>query len=174
MDSKDHQLVETITQQVLAALAAQGMLSLEQGCVMTCPPSDPSTPSNSETAHEFANAVGHSVASSLPNVASINPPIGQCTGDYSKFPELEGKLYNTASPAQSGPTQSAPTAAAPALAPPPSQPIAMTGIITANQLQQALDAANVNDANGHVYLASDASNFHTGDSIRVDGGYSIF
>jgi NAD(P)-dependent dehydrogenase (short-subunit alcohol dehydrogenase family) len=24
-----------------------------------------------------------------------------------------------------------------------------------------------------VYLASDASNFHTGDSIRVDGGYSI-
>jgi NAD(P)-dependent dehydrogenase (short-subunit alcohol dehydrogenase family) len=25
-----------------------------------------------------------------------------------------------------------------------------------------------------VYLASDASRFHTGDSIRVDGGYSIF
>jgi NAD(P)-dependent dehydrogenase (short-subunit alcohol dehydrogenase family) len=25
-----------------------------------------------------------------------------------------------------------------------------------------------------VYLASSASNFHTGDSIRVDGGYSIF
>ena len=25
-----------------------------------------------------------------------------------------------------------------------------------------------------VYLASKASNFHTGDSIRVDGGYSIF
>jgi NAD(P)-dependent dehydrogenase (short-subunit alcohol dehydrogenase family) len=25
-----------------------------------------------------------------------------------------------------------------------------------------------------VYLASDASNFHTGDSIRVDGGYSVF
>jgi NAD(P)-dependent dehydrogenase (short-subunit alcohol dehydrogenase family) len=25
-----------------------------------------------------------------------------------------------------------------------------------------------------VYLASDASNFHTGDSIRVDGGYSIY
>ena len=25
-----------------------------------------------------------------------------------------------------------------------------------------------------VYLASRASNYHTGDSIRVDGGYSIF
>jgi len=25
-----------------------------------------------------------------------------------------------------------------------------------------------------VYLASDSSNFHTGDSIRVDGGYSIY
>ena len=25
-----------------------------------------------------------------------------------------------------------------------------------------------------VYLASDASRFHTGDSIRVDGGYAIF
>lgn len=25
-----------------------------------------------------------------------------------------------------------------------------------------------------VYLASDASNFHTGDSIRVDGGYSVY
>jgi NAD(P)-dependent dehydrogenase (short-subunit alcohol dehydrogenase family) len=25
-----------------------------------------------------------------------------------------------------------------------------------------------------VYLASSASNFHTGDSIRVDGGYSVF
>jgi NAD(P)-dependent dehydrogenase (short-subunit alcohol dehydrogenase family) len=25
-----------------------------------------------------------------------------------------------------------------------------------------------------VYLASNASNFHTGDSIRVDGGYSVF
>ena len=25
-----------------------------------------------------------------------------------------------------------------------------------------------------VYLASDASRFHTGDSIRVDGGYSVF
>lgn len=25
-----------------------------------------------------------------------------------------------------------------------------------------------------VYLASDASRFHTGDTLRVDGGYSIF
>jgi len=25
-----------------------------------------------------------------------------------------------------------------------------------------------------VYLASDASRFHTGDSLRVDGGYSVF
>lgn len=25
-----------------------------------------------------------------------------------------------------------------------------------------------------VYLESNASNFHTGDSLRVDGGYSVF
>ncbi len=25
-----------------------------------------------------------------------------------------------------------------------------------------------------VYLASDASRFHTGDTIRIDGGYSVF
>ncbi len=28
--------------------------------------------------------------------AHISPPIGQCTGDYSKFPELAGKLYGKA------------------------------------------------------------------------------
>ena len=146
MDSKDSQLVETVTQQVLAALAAQGMLSLEQGCVMTCPPS------NSETANEFVNAIGHSVASSLPSVASINPPIGQCTGDYSKFPELEGKLYNTAA-------NSSLASTAPTLPPAPaSQPAPLTGIITANQLQQALDAAAINNAadQGKVFLVNDA------------------
>jgi NAD(P)-dependent dehydrogenase (short-subunit alcohol dehydrogenase family) len=25
-----------------------------------------------------------------------------------------------------------------------------------------------------VYLASDASSFHTGDSILIDGGYSVY
>ena len=25
-----------------------------------------------------------------------------------------------------------------------------------------------------VYLASDASHYHTGDTLRVDGGYSVF
>ena len=25
-----------------------------------------------------------------------------------------------------------------------------------------------------VYLASDAARFHTGDTLRVDGGYSVF
>jgi hypothetical protein len=67
--------------------------------------------------------------------ADIHPPIGVCTGDYSQFPELAGKLHGGAPPAS-------------AL----SQPIPLTGIITANQLEAAMKAA----PNGVAVLAIDA------------------
>ena len=64
--------------------------------------------------------------------ASIHPPIGICTGDYSKFPELEGKLYSRleSTPAEHGEPRQA---AVP-------QP-ALSGIITASQLQAAIEAS---------------------------------
>jgi len=67
----------------------------------------------------------------------------------------------------------------------------LPGWIVTEATQPALDHAPLNEAILHrtparrwgtaedlegiaVYLASDASRFHPGDSIRIDGGYSIF
>jgi NAD(P)-dependent dehydrogenase (short-subunit alcohol dehydrogenase family) len=67
----------------------------------------------------------------------------------------------------------------------------LPGWITTEATQPAIDHAPLNEAilrrtparrwgapedleGIAVYLASDASRFHTGDSIRVDGGYSVF
>jgi len=76
--------------------------------------------------------------------ASIQPPIGACTGDYSKFPELKGKLYD-------GKTNTAPaqTPDAPA---PANDPIPLTGIVTANQLQSAIESS----PDGVAHLTADA------------------
>lgn len=68
--------------------------------------------------------------------APIRPPIGQCTGDYSKFPELAGRM----NPASSPP------------APTPAAAIPLTGIVTANQLHEAMDKAG----DGVAVLAPDA------------------
>jgi hypothetical protein len=70
--------------------------------------------------------------------ANVRPPIGICTGDYSKFPELAGR------------TPSSPTAATAATD--ASAGVPLTGIITANQLQASMDAAS----DGVAILTPDA------------------
>lgn len=115
MTQLDPQLVQLLTQAVLAALRERGV---------------------GETRGEVG-ATSHG-----PNApVQIHPPIGHCTGDYSKFPELQGKLYGTAAQ----PSATAQPAPAPA-------PLALTGIVTANQLQAAMDAAS----DGVALLAHDA------------------
>ncbi len=57
--------------------------------------------------------------------ADVRPPVGICTGDYSKFPELAGRLHGTSAAAE----------------PLPTPVVALSGIVTANQLQQAWEAA---------------------------------
>jgi ribose 5-phosphate isomerase RpiB len=85
-------------------------------------------------------------ASSQQGPVDIHPPAGVCTGDYSKFTELKGKLPRTPAPTDA----SAPTDA-PAVAP-PSEPVALGGIVTAAQLQAAVEAS----ADGVALLAADA------------------
>lgn len=83
--------------------------------------------------------------------ADVRPPIGQCTGDYSKFPELAGRL--TSAPPASSPTPTKPSEATPTeqsfvpQGPPP-----LTGIVTARQLEDAIRRS----VNGKVVLAADA------------------
>ena len=126
MSQLDPQLVQLLTQAVLAALRERGVTG---------------GPTSTTT-----------------GPAHIHPPIGQCTGDYSKFPELAGKLYGTAAPSDSslaarGLAGPVPTSTPPIPAPPPApEPLALKGIVTANQLQAAMDAA----ADGIAVLAHDA------------------
>jgi hypothetical protein len=93
-----------------------------------------------------ARGQGRGSAGEASQRADIRPPIGICTGDYSKFPELAGRLYGGATVPGSAEQSAKPQAAA------KSEPIPLTGIITASQLQEALAAAK-GDA---VYLAADA------------------
>ena len=71
--------------------------------------------------------------------ADIQPPIGACTGDYSQFPELTGRQVSATPPGNVSP-------------PTTTHPIALTGIVTASQLQGAMDTS----ADGIAYLAPDA------------------
>ena len=76
--------------------------------------------------------------------ASFQPAMGICTGDYSKFPELAGRLHSqgrTAAPppADAAEGQNNPTPA-------------LSGIVTAQQIQEAMSAAD----DGVVLLAADA------------------
>jgi ribose 5-phosphate isomerase RpiB len=68
--------------------------------------------------------------------ADIRPPLGTCTGDYSKFPEL-----NRCRPALNNPGGAKPQAA-----------LVLTGIVTANQLQQAIG----DSVDGVATLAAEA------------------
>lgn len=125
MTEQDRQLVELITNQVLAALRQQGVGSAGSNVSPTTEPA--------------------AVSSTVQGRVSVQPPIGQCTGDYSKFPELRGKLY--------GDPVNLPSSAGTAnIVSPPSAALALTGIITANQLQEALTAS----PDGNVWLAPDA------------------
>jgi len=69
----------------------------------------------------------------------VHPPIGTCTGDYSKFPELAGQSMTPASPAASLPATSG-------------DPAPLTGFVTANQLQEAINASG----EGIALLSPDA------------------
>lgn len=74
--------------------------------------------------------------------ANIQPPIGTCTGDYSKYPELAKRLNPPA-------TNVTPATTVPAAAPSQS---ALTGFVTENQLREAIKASPL----GVALLAADA------------------
>jgi len=111
MDEQTRHLVQTIAAQVIAALQQQGQIS--------DPPAQSPGPAEP---------------------APIRPPIGVCTGDYSKFPELAGRQVGAAPPDTA--TASTPTMAL----------IPLSGIITASQLQDAMNAS----PDGVAALAPDA------------------
>ncbi len=98
---------------------------------------------------EVIEALKDGGARPAPPRADVRPPIGICTGDYSQFPELAGRLHGTAGAA---PPVSEGAAAPVSPAAAPAEPIPLTGIITANQLQQAWGAS----ADGTALLADDA------------------
>ena len=74
---------------------------------------------------------GQSAGNRGPMRAQISPPIGTCTGDYSKFPELAGRIIGT--------NLHATTPLSPPLSTPPE--VMLSGIVTAKQLQEAMDKA---------------------------------
>jgi len=112
MDEKTRQLVQSITEQVIATL-------LQQGGQSSAAPSR-------TTKH--------------PGPAVIRAPVGVCTGDYSKFPELAGRQVGASPPAGTLSGGAAPS------------PIPLSGIVTASQLQTAMHAAS----DGVAALTSDA------------------
>jgi hypothetical protein len=79
-------------------------------------------------------AAGAPSTSPHEQAAEVRPPAGVCTGDYSKFPELAKRLASSSSPAIAASTDAPPPAESAAAAP-------LTGIVTASQLQAAMDAA---------------------------------
>ena len=124
MTEQERQLVQLITQQVIAVLRERGAIG---------------------GSGNSADGGGTSVLPGGTPRVDIHPPIGTCTGDYSKFPELAGKLYSGA-PANVGEKSSTIQSS-------PSVPvIALTGIVTASQLQAAMNAAS----DGVAVLAADA------------------
>jgi len=119
MTPEEQQLVQLIAREVIAQLAKK-----QAGGV---------------TSEAVAAQVARQVAASEPR-ADVRPPIGGCTGDYSKFPELAERL-NPPKPAKvdSG-SQPAPAMSA------------LTGIVTENQLREAIKASPA----GVALLASTA------------------
>lgn len=108
LDEQQRQLVEAIAREVLTALGQPRPVNRAGGGANQAPPR-----------------------------ADIRPPIGTCTGDYSKYPELRGRLYGAGLEGDDDrpPQQPAPQYAV------VSDPLPLSGIITANQLQQAWEAS---------------------------------
>lgn len=101
--SSDHeQLIQAITEQVLAALQNGVEPPVD-------PPAEPSAAGHTadteprNTANDHGNASSGATPSATPHDspsrAAIRPPIGVCTGDYSQFPELRGQTGSTATAA---------------------------------------------------------------------------
>jgi len=86
-------------------------------------------------ADEVIRALQSRGASSGEKPANVRPPIGICTGDYSKFPELRGRLNTPAPEASSNPV---PSESEPVATAGDASPLPMSGIITANQLEEAI------------------------------------
>jgi hypothetical protein len=153
---QDRQLVELITRQVMELLRQRGV---------------------------GGDSAAGSAASPAPphgSPVAIHPPIGTCTGDYSKFPELRGRTQRSpaqaASPLPAGgeppedyaagsrvagelasvrvtlPSRTEPPEDFAATGDGAGQPVPLTGIITAKQLQEAVDIAGRQP----VWLAPDA------------------
>lgn len=100
--------------------------------------------------------------------AAIHAPIGTCTGDYSKFPELRGGLGGQADAIPDSPDlQSQPITPLPT-------PIPLNGIITANQLQEAIDASPdaVAVIAGDARLTPLASDFARKNPEKVSRGHA--
>ena len=131
------QLVQTIAREVIAVMRQRGMV-------------------NAQVPGPGATSAGPRPAGESP--AAVRPPIGTCTGDYSKFPELRGRMQGGGvSPTDtlagaSQPTKQFNTSADTQSSPPANEPIPLTGIVTANQLQQAIDSS----PDGVATLAADA------------------
>jgi hypothetical protein len=90
---------------------------------------------------------------------NVQPPIGICTGDYSKFPELVGKQFTpapvaatTTSTSSSSSGGTSPAASVNITAPSPVSAPVLSGIVTASQLQAAMDSAS----DGVALLSPDA------------------
>lgn len=125
MTDQEAQLVQKIAREVIEVLRARGLVGGSVGPV------------------EHDSTRTH-----------VQPPIGICTGDYSKFPELAGRMKEVgaappSSPAAEAPAASAQVAPAPAAKP---EPIALSGIVTASQLEAAFKA----NPDGVAVLAADA------------------
>jgi hypothetical protein len=118
MTDQEIQLVQMVAAQVIAVLRERGVVG------------------------------GGAISGHATGAVDIKPPIGICTGDYSKFPELAGRLFGDSGGALSQNEQNAKPQAAMNAA----EPIALSGIVTASQLQAAMDAA----ADGVALLAADA------------------
>ena len=124
MTSRETQLVQMIAREVIAQLRQR----------------------------QAAGAVGSSNSQQERAGASIQPPLGTCTGDYSKYPELAGRLNPPRDGQVSGASGVA-DASADVMKQPVLPPQAMlSGFVTENQLREAIKASPA----GVALLAADA------------------